>query len=51
MDIDQKKLEYGKNENILSIPFKQPDYIPVNVKDVLLHLQIIKNMKDEKGEK
>ena len=51
MDIDQKKLEFDKTENILSIPFKQPNYIPVNVKDALLHLHILKNMKNKKGEK
>ena len=51
MNINQQKFGYDKDKSILSIPFRNPDYIQVNVKDTLLDLYILKNMKNEKGEK
>ena len=51
LNINQQKFGYDKDKSILSFPFRNPDYIPENVKDVLLHLHILKNMKNKKGEK
>ena len=51
LNINQQKFGYDKDKSILSFPFRNPDYIPVNVKDALLHLHILKNMKNKKGEK